>query len=99
MISAVGTMTAYGSPFCSKAASRVRQTCGQEAPKSVSGNGIVTIGRDAQSHHAKRRGINAQMPTVRRQVCSHGPALLPNRTDPDVGQQTHTNLNRSLLDL
>src|SRR5260370_7500448 len=28
-----------------------------------------------------------------------GPALLPDGTDPDVGQQTNTDLHRSLLDL
>src|ERR1700732_1709479 len=35
----------------------------------------------------------------RRQIRNHGPALLPEGTDPDVGQQTNTNLHRSLLDL
>src|SRR5271165_1007506 len=36
---------------------------------------------------------------VRRQIRNHGPALLPDGTDPDVGQQTNTDLRRSLLDL
>ena len=36
---------------------------------------------------------------VRRQIRNHGPALLPDGTDPDVGQQTNTDLHRSLLDL
>ncbi len=64
---------------------------------AASGNGIVTTGRHGQGDHSKRRGINAHMPTVHRQVCNHGTPLLPNRTDPDVGQQTHTDLHRSLL--
>src|SRR5258708_36582189 len=33
------------------------------------------------------------------QFFRHGPALLPDGTDPDVGQQTNTDLHRSLLDL
>src|SRR6266403_4998347 len=33
------------------------------------------------------------------QFLRHGPALLPDGTDPDVGQQTNTDLHRSLLDL
>ena len=33
---------------------------------------------------------------VRRQIRNHGPALLPDGTDPDVGQQTNTDLHRSL---
>src|SRR5271165_3921790 len=39
------------------------------------------------------------MTAVRRQIRNHGPALLPDGTDPDVGQQTNTDLRRSLLDL
>ena len=39
------------------------------------------------------------MTAVRRQIRNHGPALLPDGTDPDVGQQTNTDLHRSLLDL
>src|SRR5271169_4097735 len=41
----------------------------------------------------------AHATAVRRQIRNHGPALLPDRTDPDVGQQTNTDLHRSLLDL
>src|ERR1700758_3730030 len=45
------------------------------------------------------RGINAHTTAVRRQIRNHGPALLPDGTDPDVGQQTNTDVHRSLLDL
>src|ERR1700758_1016426 len=45
------------------------------------------------------RGINAHTTAVRRQIRNHGPALLPDGTDPEVGQQTNTDLHRSLLDL
>jgi len=41
----------------------------------------------------------AHTTAVRRQIRNHGPALLPDGTDPDVGQQTNTDLHRSLLDL
>ncbi len=37
--------------------------------------------------------------TVRRQVCNHGPTLLPDRTDPNVWQKANADLHRSLLDL
>src|ERR1700682_6099340 len=43
--------------------------------------------------------FNAHTTAVRRQIRNHGPALLPDGTDPDVGQQTNTDLHRSLLDL
>ena len=43
--------------------------------------------------------IIARTTAVRRQIRNHGPALLPDGTDPDVGQQTNTDLHRSLLDL
>ena len=66
---------------------------------AVSGNGIVKTGRHAQSHHPKRRGINAHAATVRRQVCHHWPTLLPDGTDPNVWQQANADLHRSLLDL
>ena len=82
---------------------------GQEGPANVwpggaeevavSGNGIVKTGRHAQSHHPKRRGINAHAATVRRQVCHHWPTLLPDGTDPNVWQQANADLHRSLLDL
>src|SRR5271157_5013240 len=41
----------------------------------------------------------AHTTAVRRQIRNHGSALLPDGTDPDVGQQTNTDLHRSLLDL
>ena len=82
---------------------------GQEGPANVwpggaeevavSGNGIVKTGRHAQSHHPKRRGINAHAATVRRQIRHHGPTLLPDGTDPNIWQKANADLHRSLLDL
>jgi hypothetical protein len=70
-----------------------------EMDEAKRGNGIVKTGRHAQSHHPKRRGINAHAATVRRQVCHHGPTLLPDGTDPNVWQKANADLHRSLLDL
>src|SRR6202035_2592412 len=46
-----------------------------------------------------RSDVASMLTRPRRQIRNHGPALLPDGTDPDVGQQTNTDLHRSLLDL
>ena len=47
-ISAVGTITAYGSPFCSTATRRVRRTCGRT---NRTGNCFWEWHRRGSSHH------------------------------------------------